>query len=190
MAQYTGCWVSGLSQAKHGSVCYLLIIAWHEIKCSAEGRPKCQHLTGQSPPASMSWPWCSAWHTILLGNIYKFCLVVFFFLIKQSSSWLQVNEIFTKKTPKTSYTGCVNLSHYKNILPLCTINIQLWKAIQRATISTENYTVRQDSLKMVILKVGVSIFFFQRYQVSFRCSDEMSIKPVFFHGIQKSCTCP
>lgn len=39
-------------------------------KCSAEGRPKCQHLTGWSPPAFMSQPWYTAWYMILLGNIY------------------------------------------------------------------------------------------------------------------------
>lgn len=101
-----GCWVSSPSLAKHGSVCYLLITVWHKIKCSAEGRPKCQHLTGWSPPAFMSWPWYTAWYMILLGNIY------IFFKIKWSSSWLKVNEIFTKKQ-ETSYTGCVNLSVQK-----------------------------------------------------------------------------
>lgn len=64
------CWVSSPSLAKHGSVCYLLITVWHKIKCSTEGRPKCQHLTGWSPPAFMSQPWYTAWYMILLGNIY------------------------------------------------------------------------------------------------------------------------
>lgn len=39
---------------------------------------------------------------------------------------------------KTSCTGCVNLCQKKIILPLYTINIQLQKATQKATISTEN----------------------------------------------------
>lgn len=39
---------------------------------------------------------------------------------------------------KTSCTGCVNLCQKKIILPLHTINIQLQKATQKATISTEN----------------------------------------------------
>lgn len=179
-----GCWVSGPSLAKHGSACYLLITVWHKIKCSAEGRPKCQHLTGWSPPAFMSQPWYTAWYMILPGKY-----IHIFFLIKWSSSWLNVNKIFTKNQG-TSYTGCVNLCQYKSILPSCTINIQLQKATQKA-ISTENYnTERQDSFKIIIQKVSITLFFSKGIKKLFRCSDEISVKPVLFHRTQKFCTCP
>lgn len=156
----------------------------------AQNKVLCWGKTKVPAPHRME-PTCLYVTTLIHRMIHDFAwkIYTYIFLIKWSSSWLKVNKIFTKNQG-TSYTGCVNLCQYKSILPSCTINIQLQKATQKA-ISTENYnTERQDSFKIIIQKVSITVFFSKGIKKLFRCSDEISVKPVLFHRTQKFCTCP